>query len=247
MLIVRAGSATHIGRVRRENQDSCYAANGLYMVADGMGGQVAGGLASRLAVAELISSAEPPRSLETVSRAIARANGRLLEEGLTHPDHLGMGTTLTGVAALAEDRWVVFNVGDSRTYRYLDGTLSQLTVDHSAVQELLDAGLLTPAQALHHPRRNVVTRSLGTEPAPRPDLFVRDPVPGEVLLSCSDGLTNELIDAEIAQVLRDAPEPQAAADELVARAVGAGGHDNVTVVVVTLDGIDRAPGEPVRA
>jgi serine/threonine protein phosphatase PrpC len=219
MLSVRFGCATDVGRLRSENQDSMYADGGLFLVADGMGGQPAGDEASRLAIAEL-STLDPPITVP---------------EGRQDPNRHGMGTTLAGLAVLDGDRWAVLNIGDSRVYRYAEGQLRQLTVDHSAVQQLVDAGLLDARAALRHPRRNVVTRSLGTEPPPRPDIELRDPVPGERFLICSDGLTNELSDAEIAGLLADS-EPQQAADSLVEQAVLAGGRDNVTVLVVDLTG-----------
>jgi PPM family protein phosphatase len=148
-----------------------------------------------------------------------------------------MGTTLSGLAVLDTDQWAVLNVGDSRVYRYAGGRLAQLTVDHSAVQALVDAGLLDPRAALRHPRRNVVTRSLGTQPPPVPDIALRDPAVGERFLICSDGLTNELSDAEIGSLLAEIEDPQQAADQLVEQAVQAGGRDNVTVIVVQLEQI----------
>jgi serine/threonine protein phosphatase PrpC len=234
MLSVRFGCATDVGRLRSENQDSMYADGGLFLVADGMGGQPAGDEASRLAIAEL-STLDPPITVPELEAAVGRANDRLLAEGRQDPNRHGMGTTLAGLAVLDGDRWAVLNIGDSRVYRYAEGQLRQLTVDHSAVQQLVDAGLLDARAALRHPRRNVVTRSLGTEPPPRPDIELRDPVPGERFLICSDGLTNELSDAEIAGLLADS-EPQQAADSLVEQAVLAGGRDNVTVLVVDLTG-----------
>jgi len=233
VLPIRSGCATDVGRWRSQNQDSLYAADGLYLVADGMGGQPAGDVASKLAVAELTGglAGEPPTPA-AVQQALARANQRLLDEGAQHPDRAGLGSTVTGLVALAGGRWAVLNLGDSRVYRYADGALGQLTVDHSAVQELVDAGLLDPVAARHHPRRNVVTRSLGVEPASKPDVWLRDPVPGERFLLCSDGLTNELADPELAELLGSIEDPQQAADQLVRRAVQAGGRDNVTVIVV---------------
>lgn len=234
MLTPRYGSATDVGRLRSENQDSMYAGDGLFLVADGMGGQPAGDLASKLAIAEL-STLTPPLSRKALEAGISRANDRLLAEGRQDPRRYGMGTTLSGLAAMEQGRWAVLNIGDSRVYRFADGRLEQLTVDHSAVQALVDAGLLDERAALRHPRRNVVTRSLGTEPAPVPDIVLRDPVPGERFVICSDGLTNELSDAEIGRLLTEADEPQQAAEQLVAQAVLAGGRDNVTVIVVQWD------------
>jgi serine/threonine protein phosphatase PrpC len=242
MLTIRCGSASDVGRLRPENQDSLFVGDRTWIVADGMGGQAAGGLASRLALESLRELDGRPNEPGTLAEAIATANESLLAEGRKHPQHHGMGTTVTGIVLLADGRWAVLNVGDSRVYRFAAGELTQLTVDHSAVQELVEAGLLSAADALHHPRRNIVTRSLGTAPGPRPDIAVREPVPGERFLICSDGLTNELIDAEIAEVLRDAVDAQAAADELVARAIDAGGRDNVTVIVLLVDGPTDANG-----
>jgi len=238
MLNMRHGSATDVGRLRSENQDSMYVAAGLCLVADGMGGQPAGDVASKLAIAELSGLAEQlPIALPALEAVIQRANDRLLAEGRQDPHRRGMGTTLAGLAVVEDDRWAVINIGDSRVYRYADGQLAQLTVDHSAVQQLVDAGLLDARAALRHPRRNVVTRSLGTEPPPVPDIALRDPVVGERFLVCSDGLTNELSDAGIAALLEEAADPQQAADQLVEQAVAAGGRDNVTVIVVQLDSI----------
>ncbi|OLT04109.1 serine/threonine protein phosphatase [Kocuria sp. CNJ-770] len=155
------------------------------------------------------------------------------------------GTTVTGVwLAQLDGRmfWLVFNTGDSRTYRLLpppdgtgqgDGTpgLAQLTVDHSEVQYLVSIGQLTSAQALVHPRRNVITRALGTGQVWEPDVWVLPAQPGERLMLCSDGLTNELSPAHMARVLGSVPHPKEAADVLLQAALRTGGRDNVTVIV----------------
>ncbi|HEX2904015.1 MAG TPA: protein phosphatase 2C domain-containing protein [Jatrophihabitans sp.] len=236
-LTTRVGSATDIGRLRTENQDCAYTGASLWLVADGMGGQPAGALASRLAVMEFEASDRPePVTAAEIERAIGRANERLLAEGRRHPERAGLGTTAAGLARVGADRWAVFNVGDSRVYRWAGNRLEQLSVDHSAVQELVDAGLLDPVAARSHPRRNIVTRSLGTDPAPRPDVWQRAAVAGETFLICSDGLTNELTDAQLARVLQAQPQPQEAADALVGQALAAGGHDNVTVIVLAVEG-----------
>lgn len=245
MVQVRAGAATDVGRLRAENQDALLAGRSLWLVADGMGGQAAGADASAFAVEEFKAvdeAAGSALSVEAIVAGVHRANERLLSEGRLDRERYGLGTTVTGLAAIGDDRWAVFNVGDSRTYHWAEGRLQQITIDHSAVQELVDAGLLDPADALHHPRRNIVTRSLGTRPGPEPDVWERPVAPGERFVICSDGLTNELIDAEIAQVLRDVADPQAAAEQLVTRAVAAGGRDNVTVIVLAVEdrGEDRA-------
>jgi protein phosphatase len=150
-----------------------------------------------------------------------------------------MGTTVSGIAVVTEDgapRWAVFNVGDSRVYRFADGELVQVTVDHSEVQELVDAGLLDPDEAARHPLRNLLTRALGSRELSEVDVWVLEPQPGERFLACTDGLTGELDDDAIAGILAAEDDPQAAAEALVAAAVSAGGRDNVTAVVVDTDG-----------
>ena len=238
MLTLRWGSATDVGRVRQLNEDSLLTTPTLFVVADGMGGHAAGEVASDLAVTEFRRLAEfSALRPEDIAAAIWRANEHIVTAGTEHGDQFGMGTTLTGlgvVTADGSDRWAVFNVGDSRVYRFADGLLTQLTVDHSAVQELVEAGQLSRDAARTHPRRNVVTRSLGSDPAPQADVWVFPPVIGDRFLVCSDGLTNELDDVDIALVLRDAADPEVAAQELVLRANQAGGHDNITTVVVDL-------------
>ena len=146
-----------------------------------------------------------------------------------------MGTTVAGLAMTrfaGSPHWAVFNVGDSRVYRFADNHLERMTVDHTEVAELVALGVISEAAAMDHPRRHVVTRALGTDPPPDADLRVFPPVPGERFLICSDGLPLELADASIAAVLAGEPDPQRVANSLVRQAVEAGGRDNVTVVVV---------------
>ncbi len=145
------------------------------------------------------------------------------------------GTTVAGVAVAAHDGgpyWLVFNVGDSRVYRLADGALEQVSVDHSVVQELVDAGRLSPQDAEHHPERHIITRAISTGPAPSPDYWLIPAGPADRMLVCTDGLTQELDDDAIRYLLMDQPDPQEAAQGLVRAAVAAGGRDNVTAVVV---------------
>jgi PPM family protein phosphatase len=238
MLTLKWGSATDVGRLRELNEDSLFAASPLFVVADGMGGHAAGEVASALVAAEFARIAElSPLHTEDITAAIWRVNEDIVVAGIERLDRYGMGTTVTGlgvVTAGGADHWAVFNVGDSRVYRFADGYLTQLTLDHSEVQELISAGRLERAAARLHPLRNVVTRSLGSQPAPVPDLWVLPPVVGDRFLVCSDGLTNELEDPDIAKVLLDVADPQAAAAELIRQANEAGGRDNITTVVVDL-------------
>jgi serine/threonine protein phosphatase PrpC len=251
MLTLRWGTATDVGRVRSLNEDSLLAVPTLFVVADGMGGHAAGEVASRLAVGEFARLAEQaPVSADDLAETVRLANEHILTEGAERGDRYGMGTTLTGVGVVSTEdgeQLAVFNVGDSRVYRFSEGRLDQVTVDHSAVQELVDAGRLTPQAARTHPRRNVVTRSLGSQPSPAPDVWLVPPVAGDRFLVCSDGLTGELEDPAIAELLGASPDPQAAADELVRQAVAAGGHDNVTVVVLDVaEMLEAEPADPSR-
>lgn len=251
MLTLRWGSATDVGRVRTVNEDSVLAVPGVFVVADGMGGHAAGEVASQLAVAEFARLAEQPAVRpEDVPEAVQRANEHILSAGAERGDRHGMGTTLTGVGVVGSEQGeqlAVFNVGDSRVYQITEGQLRQLTVDHSAVQELVDAGRLTAQAARTHPRRNVVTRSLGTDPAPAPDVWLVQPAAGDRFLVCSDGLTGELEDAEIAELLAENSDPQAAAEHLVRQAVAVGGHDNVTAVVLdVVEVLADQPAEPAQ-
>lgn len=238
-MILRAGAATDVGRVRAHNEDSVLADRTVFVVADGMGGHAAGEVASGIVtstMAELVER-ETLRS-EDVVESIQKANTRILESVARHPEQTGMGTTVAGLAVVAaggSDHWAVFNVGDSRVYRYLAGSLSLVTVDHSEVRELIDAGLITEEEAARHPLRNVVTRSLGTEVTPTPDIWVFPPYPGERFVICSDGLSNELSRNDIRHIVAEIDDPQEAAQALVSAAVEAGGRDNVTAVVVALD------------
>jgi serine/threonine protein phosphatase PrpC len=240
MMSVQWGSATDPGRVREINEDSDLVAPNLFVVADGMGGHAAGEVASAIAVGEFRALAERPElRTEEIAEAISRANRQILHSGAQHHTRAGMGTTLAGlgvVRAGGTAHWAVFNVGDSRVYHYVHGELHQVSVDHSEVQDLITAGYITPDEAKTHPDRNVVTRSLGTEPAPVPDLWVFPPIAGDRFLICSDGLSRELEDAEIEAILHARTIAQEAATTLVDQAVEAGGNDNITVLVVDFAG-----------
>lgn len=223
-------------------------ADGVFAVADGMGGHAAGEVASAVAVAHLAELAERvPLRPDDVRAALAAANRAIAESAACNQEQLGMGTTVTGLCVVqvaGSAHWLVFNIGDSRVYRFADGVLNRLTQDHSHVAELVAAGEITEAEAEDHPMANVVTRSLGLEEAVEPDTRLFPAEAGERFLVCSDGLTREIEDDLIARVLTEENLPQAAADRLLDMALAAGGQDNVSVVVV--DHL-RAPGEPVSA
>jgi protein phosphatase len=227
------GAATSVGRVRQVNEDSHLARPPLFVVADGMGGHGAGNVASRIAIEEMTACAAlRPLFAEAVLTALEHANRYIIERDEANR----MGTTVTGLAGIEAgggDHLMVFNIGDSRVYRLGDGRLEQLTVDHSEVQELVLAGVITREQARTHPRRNVITRALGGGAGLHPDYWLRPAVSGDRYLMCSDGLFGELADDVMARLLA-AGDPQHAAEALVAAANEAGGRDNVTAVVVDI-------------
>jgi serine/threonine protein phosphatase PrpC len=235
------------GSVRRLNEDSFFVAPPLFVVADGMGGHAFGDRASQAAVGAFRDAFDPdqPASAQAVLDTIREANEAVLALAKDGDGGLS-GTTLTGVAfvdvgSTDNYHWMAFNVGDSRTYSWDGRSLTQLSVDHSAVQELVDLGQLSKLEAEQHPQRNIVTRALGADDTVDADVWLV-PVRGrQTFLLCSDGLTKELSDDEIARIIvfHDAERsrisdglPLSLAERLVSAAVSAGGSDNVTVVVV---------------
>ena len=245
MASVSWGVATDTGRTRLANQDSVLARPPVFVVADGMGGHAGGELASALAIAAFATLADRRTvSREDIASVLEAANGQILEQA-SATGQVGMGTTITGMVVVAPggvEHWLVFNVGDSRVYRWRRGRLAQITVDHSEVQELVERGDVTEADARSHRLRSVVTRALGSDPAPEADSWLLPLVAGERFLICSDGLIAELPDARIAEILV-AESPEAVADLLVRAAVEAGGSDNVTVIVVDVVAAESGRGE----
>jgi serine/threonine protein phosphatase PrpC len=213
------GSATDRGSVRQINEDSLLAYPPVFLVADGMGGHAAGDVASRLAVEEFGHlagrSAADPDEIHACFRRTALRLRETVAVGRT------AGTTVAGVAIAAYDGceyWLVFNVGDSRVYRFAGGRLEQISVDHSVVQDMLDRGEIDEAQALAHPRRHVITRAVETGAEPAPDYWLIPAGTADRLLICT--------------VLSGFADPQEAAEALVSEALAAGGRDNVSAVVV---------------
>ena len=258
-LTLRVGSATDVGRVRDHNEDDHTTEGAVFAVADGMGGHAAGEVASAIVVECLRGLSERTVLVrDDVVAALTEANARILRSVARHPEQTGMGTTAAGIAVVTaggSTHWAVFNVGDSRVYRFLDGRLQPVTVDHSEVRELVDAGLITEEEAARHPLRNVVTRSLGADTMPAVDLWVFPPHAGERFVVCSDGLNGELGDDRIEALVAAHDDPEQAAVALVDAAVDAGGRDTVTAVVDAPDGrdddgddldVDTAPRSEVR-
>ena len=250
MTVLRSGSATDTGLVRTSNQDSLVTTASLFAVADGMGGHAGGEIAADLAVRTLESAFIRQPSGMGLADAVNAANHAVWKASEERPELRGMGTTLTAMALVNEqgrDILALVNVGDSRTYRFHDGELTQITADHSVAEEMVRAGEITPAEAAVHPRRHILTRALGVADGVEVDLWRIHPNRGDRYLLCSDGLTNELGNGQIAEVLASVPDPDQAADLLVRAARSHGGSDNITVVVVDVVLGDEVPGvaEPV--
>ncbi|TML70804.1 MAG: Stp1/IreP family PP2C-type Ser/Thr phosphatase [Actinobacteria bacterium] len=243
MRIGRTAVVTDTGRRRIGNEDAYVFKPPFFAIADGMGGARAGEIAAGLAAAALEEGAEPT-SAEGIVALIDEANRQIWERSIQDPDTSGMGTTVTAALVAADPGKVVIgHVGDSRAYLYRDGTLAQLTTDHSLVVELVESGILTPEEAERHPQRSAITRAVGTEPTVEVDAFTVDAEPGDLYLICSDGLTDMLTEEELEDVLeKTAADPARAADALVAAANARGGEDNITVVLFEMTDAD-APAE----
>ncbi len=248
---LRWGGASHVGQVRQVNQDSLFVGTGLFVVADGMGGHAGGEIASRLAVETMESELEngtgqrPPRRTLDLVTAVQAANDRVWAQSEHDPDLAGMGTTVVAVGVVEEDgeaRIAIVNVGDSRAYRLSGGELDQISDDHSLVGELFREGRLTADEARAHPQKNIVTRAVGIDRYVAVDEFQVLPRTGDRYLLCSDGLTDEVTEDEIASVLRSVEEPEAAAQDLVRRANENGGRDNITLIVVDVVDDGAGPG-----
>jgi PPM family protein phosphatase len=248
MTLLRSGSATDTGLVRSVNQDLAVETGTLFAVADGMGGHAGGEVAARLAVDTLTVAFGSRPSGAGLSEAVNEANRVVHEHSLDNPELRGMGTTLTAAALVNEDGRDVIalvNVGDSRSYRFHDGELTQITVDHSLAEEMVRSGEISESEAAVHPHRHILTRALGVADDVAVDLWRIQPTRGDRFLLCSDGLTNELESEQIAEVLGTVPDPQIAADLLVRAARTHGGSDNITVVVVDVVLDDEPDGVPV--
>ena len=234
-----AGSATHTGLVRGNNEDSFLVddVHVLYAIADGMGGHRGGEVASRTAIEALraaVAAGQP------VHDAIVKANTAVIDRAAGDSDLTGMGTTLTAVVVAGGRQLLIGHVGDSRAYLLHDGALSRITDDHSLVEELVREGRLTPEQAESHPQRAIVTRALGVDATVEVDLYTIEVVAGDRILLCSDGLTTMVRERDVERLARSEPDPQRAAELLVDAANRAGGEDNTSVVVVDVVEVDAA-------
>jgi len=234
-----------VGLVRANNQDSAYAGPHLLMVADGMGGHAGGDVASSLAIAAFAPLDDeahgPDDALAELERATETARDAIVERTEAEPDLAGMGTTVTAILR-AGNKLAMAHLGDSRGYLMRDGELTQVTVDHTFVQHLVDTGRIKPEEAEHHPQRSVVMRVLGDfDVDVTPDLSVREARPGDRWLLCSDGLSGFVSHDTLAETLREQKDVDACADRLVQLALRGGGGDNVTVIVADVVDLDEVP------
>ena len=231
---------TDVGMIRSGNEDNFFVAargnHGLFIVADGMGGHAAGEVASEMAVQTIEQELESLKIMDSttpdkLSSALRKANRNIHERTITEVDKQGMGTTAS-VLLIWDSKYVIGQVGDSRVYLLRDGALTQLTKDHSYVQEQVDAGFLTPEQARYHPYSNVITRCVGASPDVEPDIYRGDVSVGDLFLVASDGLTSMVDDRRLQILLMSRAEPERKVLALISEANGRGGLDNITAIVV---------------
>lgn len=234
------GARSDVGCVRPHNEDSYLVQSPLFCVCDGMGGHAAGEVASSIAVETIAKTAPQSADAARLAAAVEAANAAVIEAALNGLGKPGMGCTAT-CAYIENDTLAIAHVGDSRAYLLHEGTLIRVTRDHSYVEELVDAGEITADEARVHPNRSVITRALGSDPAMYADHFTLHIEEGDRLILCSDGLSSMIPDSDIENIATQSSSAQICVDNLVDAALAAGGHDNVTVVVVDLvdDGVMR--------
>lgn len=232
-----------VGRVRRSNEDSvyCSAESGVFVVADGMGGHAAGEVASAIAsewIAERLCAGcdtmEADQVEDRFRTAFVEAGREILRQAAENTAQMGMGTTATVLFLRDDGCYTIGHIGDSRAYLVRDGRISQVTRDHSWVQEQVDRGMITPEQAKNHPQSNIITRALGTEAYPTPDLYRGEMQPGDVFLLASDGLTDMLPEDEMLAIIQDEDDPNRSVSRLIGEANRAGGLDNISALVVRI-------------
>lgn len=234
-------SITDMGRMRSSNQDCVFCEENavgnfpnLFLVADGMGGHRAGDTASRMCIEEVVRyilSTDLQTPVSAFDHAVQTANLAIYEKSRSFEELSGMGTTLVGTTIVDQTAYII-NVGDSRLYHLRDG-IRQITVDHSLVEEMVKSGEIQKEEMRTHPNKNIITRALGTDTTVRPDCFEIEVQEGDVLLLCSDGLSNMLEDEEIEKIIKEhISDMREAGERLVELANEAGGKDNISVVLV---------------
>ena len=247
LLNYTAAAVSDRGRKRPSNEDAFgfSVESGIFLVCDGMGGAAAGEIASSLAVDEMLrlldhhpagdNGSKPSEMPLLAEQAILAANEAIFSRSQRNHKLSGMGTTLVGLL-VDDDRVWVLNVGDSRCYRLRNRRLEQITLDHSLVEEQVRLGRMSRSEALRSPLRNVITRALGTQSRVTPDIFELEAEPGDLFLLCSDGLTRELNDPLIESLLSADLPLDALCGRLVEAAKKAGGHDNITCILIRASG-----------
>ena len=235
------GAISHTGLIREINEDSYFVSEdtmNLFIVADGMGGHKAGEVASSLAIDSVKSFIQNhiPKAVgnsdesvcKIIEEAIFEANTRVFKESIQEERYQGMGTTIT--MALIQSKMFIGHIGDSRAYLIRDGEITQITQDHSLVAELLKNGTITEKEAKAHPQRNIITRALGTEENILVDVYTIELLQGDIIVLCSDGLSNLVDPVEIKESLMNSRSMQVGCEHLVALANERGGHDNITII-----------------
>ncbi|TFB49871.1 Stp1/IreP family PP2C-type Ser/Thr phosphatase [Cryobacterium tagatosivorans] len=247
--VSHSAAASHVGKIRSNNQDSGYAGRALFIVADGMGGHAGGDVASAIATKRVIEADKPYQSAAeaefALQAALIAANSQIAETVFEHAELTGMGTTVSALVVL-DDQVAIAHIGDSRIYLLRDGELSQITIDHTFVQRLVDSGRITEQEAMVHPRRSVLMRVLGdVESAPEVDTSILATRTGDRWLLCSDGLTGVVSHSSIGAALSSGADAQAVADRLVKESLDGGAPDNVTIVIVDIGPEDERTDAPV--
>jgi len=239
----KCAALSDVGRVRRSNEDSVYCSEetGVFVVADGMGGHAAGEVASAIAsewIAERLCAVCAVMTLEEAEdrfrTAFVEAGREILRQAASNTAQLGMGTTATVLLLREDGRYIIGHIGDSRAYLVRDGAIRQVTRDHSWVQEQVDRGMITPEQARNHPQSNIITRALGTEPYPTPDLYNGEMRFGDAFLLASDGLTDMVDEDLMLEVIEQEEDLERCASRLVREANLAGGIDNISVLLARI-------------
>jgi protein phosphatase len=230
---IAVGAKSDRGRLRESNEDTLLVQDPLFAVADGMGGHLAGEVASQTAVAVIkqMASVTGPKEPGALESYVSEANSSIHQKAGSDAQLSGMGTTCT-LLYIDDGNARVAHVGDSRAYLVRDGHLSQITKDHTLVERMVQEGRIMREDASKHPQRSIITRALGVEPNVQVDSFDIELREGDRVLLCSDGLTSMVDDTGVEEILREVGDPQEAADRLVDEANRAGGEDNISVVVV---------------
>lgn len=241
---MHVGFKTDKGILRSSNEDACFVLlhDKVYILADGVGGGNSGEIASRTAVSEIANYVvnhtlsyldDKYEIVGYMKDAFEAANSKIYDMARAHEENYGMATTAI-IVYVRKGKAYIGNIGDSRVYLYRNGDYLQLTEDHTYVNTLVKAGILSKEEADLDERKNVIIKALGAEPTVEPDFFQVDVKKGDILLACSDGLYDEVSDEEIIEVIREKDNMNELAAELIARANKNGGRDNITIITLQI-------------